>query len=376
VLDNALVGHQTADCLLALERRVVDARTVTDDRGDFAVWGGLAPDFVQPEARQAFGDFHDREHVALGISGYKLDECDNSYFTGSWSFPELSKFPSGADGEQMHSMFGQRYADAIQIPFDRHKTRTYGLIRSEGALAAPYPYALYSDLYDHAEFVKGVAKIGFCGLLWTPEVRDAETDVELIRRLQSVVLSPLALINAWYIKNPPWMQIHADANNAGQLDPNWERIEAQCRTVMELRMKLVPYLHAAYVLGFKTVPLDRKIAAPPTSMDRLRFRWRVFRFPVNADETVVGRMDNAASVYVLFHEGVRDYVIKYLFSAVHAKGFNFRETDNAFKKMHVVVLEDRRETGVPQRLAAGQALSPIAGLTLADQDQGQVGERG
>jgi alpha-D-xyloside xylohydrolase len=185
--------------------------------------------------------------VALGVSGYKLDECDNSDFTGSWSFPELSKFPSGADGEQMHSMFGQHYADAIQIPFDRRKTRTYGLIRSAGALAAPYPYALYSDLYDHAEFVKGVAKIGFCGLLWTPEVRDAETDVELIRRLQSVVLSPLALINAWYIKNPPWMQIHAEANNAGQLDPNWERLEAQCRTIMELRMKLVPYLHAAFV---------------------------------------------------------------------------------------------------------------------------------
>ncbi len=215
--------------------------------GDFAVWGGLAPDFLQPEARQLFGDFHDREHVSLGVSGYKLDECDNSDFTGSWSFPELSKFPSGADGEQMHSMLGQRYADAIQIAFNRHKTRTYGLVRSSGALAAPYPYALYSDLYDHAEFVKGVAKIGFCGLLWTPEVRDAETDVELIRRLQSVVLSPLALINAWYIKNPPWMQIHADANNAGQLDPNWQWIESACRTVMELRMQLVPYLHAAFV---------------------------------------------------------------------------------------------------------------------------------
>ena len=215
--------------------------------GDFAVWGGLAPDFLEPQARQIFGDFHDREHIALGVSGYKLDECDNSDFTGSWSFPELSKFPSGADGEQMHCLFGQRYADAIQILFDRRKTRTYGLIRSEGALAAPYPYALYSDLYDHAEFVKGVAKIGFCGLLWTPEVRDAKTSHELIRRLQSVVLSPLALINAWYIRNPPWMQVHAQANNEGQFDPDWERVEAQCRTVMELRMKLVPYLHSAFV---------------------------------------------------------------------------------------------------------------------------------
>lgn len=215
--------------------------------GDFAVWGGLAPDFLQPEARKAFADFHDREHISLGISGYKLDECDNSDFTGSWSFPELSKFPSGADGEQMHSVFGQRYADAIQIPFDRRKRRTYGLIRSAGALAAPYPYALYSDLYDHAEFVRGVAQIGFCGLLWTPEVRDAQTPAELVRRLQSVVLSPLALINAWYIRNPPWMQVQAEANNAGKLDPNWEKIEAQCREAMELRMKLVPYLHAAFV---------------------------------------------------------------------------------------------------------------------------------
>ena len=215
--------------------------------GDFAVWGGLAPDFLQPEARRIFADFHDRKHISLGVSGYKLDECDNSDFTGSWSFPELSKFPSGADGEQMHSMFGQCYADAIQIPFDRRKTRTYGLVRSMGALAAPYPYALYSDLYDHAEFVKGVAKIGFCGLLWTPEVRDAESDVELIRRLQSVVLSPLALINAWYIPNPPWMQVDSKQNNAGKLAPDWEKLEAQCREVMELRMKLVPYLHAAFV---------------------------------------------------------------------------------------------------------------------------------
>ena len=215
--------------------------------GDFAVWGGLAPDFLQPEARQAFADFHDREHVALGVCGYKLDECDNSDFTGSWSFPELSKFPSGADGEQMHSLFGLRYADAIDSVYERRGVRTYGLIRSAHALAAPYPYVLYSDLYDHAEFVKGVAKIGFCGLLWTPEVRDAKTSHELIRRLQSVVLSPMALINAWYIRNPPWMQVNAEANNAGQFDPGWEQIEAQCREVMELRMKLVPYLHSAFV---------------------------------------------------------------------------------------------------------------------------------
>jgi len=84
------------------------------------------------------------------VAGYKLDECDNSDFTGNWSFPEISAFPSGADGEQMHCLFGLRYQDAIQSVFEKRQTRTYGLVRSSGALAAPYPYVLYSDLYDHA----------------------------------------------------------------------------------------------------------------------------------------------------------------------------------------------------------------------------------
>ena len=68
-----------------------------------------------------------------------------------------------------------------------------------------------------------------------------------MRRLQSVVLSPMALINAWYIKNPPWKQVERAANNAGRLAPGWEEVEAKCRSVMELRMRLIPYLHAAFV---------------------------------------------------------------------------------------------------------------------------------
>ncbi len=199
--------------------------------GNFKVWGGLVPDFLQPEARQIFADFHEKTHVALGVSGYKLDECDNSDFTGNWSFPELSTFPSGADGEQYHCLFGLRYQDTIQGIFDKHKQPTYGLVRSSGALAAPYPYVLYSDLYDHAEFIKAIPKSGFTGILWTPELREAKSAEDLIRRLQSVVLSPMALINGWYLRDPPWKSLN---------------MEAQCRTIMELRMGLIPYLHAAF----------------------------------------------------------------------------------------------------------------------------------
>jgi alpha-D-xyloside xylohydrolase len=218
-----------------------------DVSGDYAVWGGLVPDFLHPEARRAFAAFHEREHVALGVSGYKLDECDNSDFTGNWCFPECSTFPSGADGEQMHSLIGLRYQDAVQSVFERSKTRTYGLVRSSHALAAPYPYALYSDLYDHKVFIRALVNAGFSGLLWTPEVRDARNTTDLIRRLQTVIFSPLAQVDTWYMKYPPWKQVERRANNAGEFTPGWEETEAQCRRLMELRMRLLPYFYAAFV---------------------------------------------------------------------------------------------------------------------------------
>lgn len=213
--------------------------------GDFQVWGGLVPDLAGREARDIFAEFHRREHVDLGVSGYKLDECDNSDYTGSWSFPELSEFPSGVDGEQMHSLFGLRYQDTISSAF--RTERTYGLVRSSHALAAPYPYVLYSDLYDHREFVRALVNSGFSGLLWTPELRDAASAEDLVRRLQTAVLSPMALINAWYIRHPPWLQVDREANNAGEFDQGWPDLEARCREILRLRMRLVPYLHAAFV---------------------------------------------------------------------------------------------------------------------------------
>ena len=214
--------------------------------GNYEVWGGLVPDFLEARARDIFAEFHNREHIALGVSGYKADECDNSDFTGNWSFPEISRFPSGADGEQMHCLFGLRYQDALTQAFEKRGQRTYGLVRSSGALAAPYPYVLYSDLYDHRQFVRGIPQAGFCGLLWTPEVRDSANPVELIRRLESVICSPLAMVNAWYLHNPPWKQVNREQNNQGHFAADWETTEAQCRALLQLRMRLIPWLQAAF----------------------------------------------------------------------------------------------------------------------------------
>lgn len=215
--------------------------------GDYEVWDGLVPDFLGKEARDIFGGYHEKALISHGISGFKLDECDNSDFTHSWSFPELSRFPSGADGEQMHCFFGLRYQDTMQAVYHRLNRRTFGLVRSSHALAAPSPYVLYSDLYDHHEFIRGTVNSGFSGLLWCPEVRDANDGEDLVRRLQTTIFSPLAMVNAWYIRNPPWKQVNRELNNAGRFADGWEQLQAVCRQLIDLRMQLIPYLYSAFV---------------------------------------------------------------------------------------------------------------------------------
>ena len=219
--------------------------------GDFLTFGGLTPDLLDPEARRLIAELFARTHVDIGVSGYKLDECDNSDYTGwPWSFPETSTFPSGADGEQMHTLFGLHFQESIWSIFRRRNQRTYSQVRSSTALASPYPFVLYSDLYGHREFIRGVANQGFCGLLWSPEVRDAASREDLLRRLQSVMLSPQALVNAWYIKHPPWKQWNTEANNHDQLLDNWQSVTASCRDLFQLRMRLIPYLHSAFYRYF------------------------------------------------------------------------------------------------------------------------------
>lgn len=215
--------------------------------GDYEVWGGLIPDLSLPQARKIFADYHETELVDKGISGFKLDECDNSDITPwFWSFPEATEFPSGMDGEQMHSMLGLLYQRTIDGIYRKHNQRTYSLVRSSHALASPYAYVLYSDLYDHKDFVRGVTTMGFAGLLWTPEVREGVTAEGLIRRVQSVAMSPMALINGWYLATPPWEDAAMEkAMPEAQLHPHTNLLDA-CRPIFELRMSLVPYLYAAF----------------------------------------------------------------------------------------------------------------------------------
>lgn len=203
--------------------------------GDYKVWEGLVPDFALPEIRKAFADYHKKNVIAGPVDGFKLDECDSSDMTGSWSFPNLSVFPSGLDGEQYHSLFGTLYMQTMLEALEGKPTLSQ--VRNAGALAASYPFVLYSDLYGHKDFIRAVANSGFCGLLWAPEVRHAVSKKDLIRRLQTVVFSVQCLVNAWYCEEAPWIALDA---------------ENEVRELFKLREKLVPMLKKAFEVYHKT----------------------------------------------------------------------------------------------------------------------------
>ncbi|MCR5041613.1 MAG: glycoside hydrolase [Clostridia bacterium] len=198
--------------------------------GDYTTFRGLVPDFALPEARRIFADFQ-KKLVELGVDGFKADECDGSDNTGGWSFPNHASFPSGLDGEQYHNLLGTLYAQTLLEALG--ETPTLSEIRALGALAAPYPFVLYSDLYDHKSFLTALVNSGFSGLLWSPEVRGVSGKKELLRRLQTVVFSVQCLINAWSCPAVPWL--------------DFDCVD-EVRELLELRESLVPRLKAAFDL--------------------------------------------------------------------------------------------------------------------------------
>ena len=215
--------------------------------GDQLVWQGLVPDFATSQARKIFLAHHEAVLFAKGADGLKLDECDHQpYATNRWSFSDTAVFPSGLNGAQMHSLFGVLYQQTMLEPLRQRNLRAWGLVRNSQALAAALPYGVYSDSYDHRGYVRGLLNAGFSGLLWVPELRDCASVEDLYRRVETLIFAPVAQINCWYLKNPPWLQIETKKNNAGELMANRQEVSAVIRRLFELRMSLIPYLYAAF----------------------------------------------------------------------------------------------------------------------------------
>ena len=204
-------------------------RTLLPLSGSHLVWLGLVPDYTLPEARQALLAQHVKDHVDIGVSGYKIDEVDGY---DVWLWPDQAEFPSGTPGTVMRQAYGLIMQNMIfNGLFKPRNQRTYGLVRGSNGAASGYPFVLYSDAYDIKEYITGISAASLGGLLWTPEIRDAENEQEWINRMQLVCFSALAQLNGWASKTAPWQYPAATGT---------------VREALRQRLRFLPYLYAAF----------------------------------------------------------------------------------------------------------------------------------
>lgn len=192
------------------------------------VWLGLVPDFTVPKARELFFSQLEKNQVDIGISGYKIDEVDG-YDHYLW--PDVATFPSGFSAEQMRQTYGllmQRYSSEM---FKKRNQRTFGLVRASNGGGTSFPYVIYNDYYNHEDFITALINSGYAGVLWTPEVRASKTGEEWLRRFQSNVFSPMAMINAWSTGTKPW---------------TYPEVEKQVKEFALLRMRMMPYWYTEF----------------------------------------------------------------------------------------------------------------------------------
>ena len=220
--------------------------------GSHQVWGGAVPDVTLPGARDILLRQHEAHYA--GVSGYKIDECDGY---DEWLWPDHARFPSGRAATAVRNVYGARLARMFDDFYREKGLRTFGLARALNAGCASLPFGIYNDCYDFGQFLTGLASAGFSGVLWIPEVRDAKTPEEWIRRFQLCALSPILMLNAWASGAKPW---------------KFPEAEEAVKAAIRLRRALTPCLYNAFyryysegVPPFRPLVMDCALASSEES---------------------------------------------------------------------------------------------------------------
>ncbi|HVG16941.1 MAG TPA: TIM-barrel domain-containing protein, partial [Chitinophagaceae bacterium] len=217
--------------------------TIKPYTGSHTVWVGEVPDFNTPQARKIFFDQLQKDQVNIGVSGYKIDEVDG-YDHYLW--PDVATFPSGISAEQMRQTYGMITMRHSVDMFRQINQRTYGLVRANNGGGVSLPYVIYNDYYNHQDFITALINSGTAGVLWTPEVRASKTGEEWLRRFQTVIFSPMAMINAWSSGTKPW---------------SYPEVADQIKELALLRMRMMPYWYSEFAkYHFEGTPPFRGMA--------------------------------------------------------------------------------------------------------------------
>jgi len=198
--------------------------------GSHLAWNGLVPDYSMPAAREAFADHLRTRIIGLApraLGGFKVDEVDGFDF---WLWPDLAVFPSGHDGEQLRQTYGLLLQRLLLETYRGFNLRTLGQVRGTNGGASSFPFVIYNDNYAFDEYITAVGNSGFAGVLWSPEVRGGGAE-DMLRRVQAVCFSPLALFNGWATDVKLWTH---------------ESVASSIRDAIVLRMRLLPYWYTAF----------------------------------------------------------------------------------------------------------------------------------
>lgn len=196
--------------------------------GSHTVWCGIVPDLAGEKARSLWKNKLNKEHVDIGVSGYKVDEVDGYDY---YLWPDVATFPSGVSAEQMRQTYGLWVQRTTAELYKARNQRTFGLVRASNAGASSMPYVIYNDYYSHPDFITALINSGYCGVLWTPEVRSSKSAEDWLHRFQSVVFSPMAMINAWSSGTKPW---------------TFPEVAEQVKEYALLRMQMMPYWYTEF----------------------------------------------------------------------------------------------------------------------------------
>jgi len=228
-------------------------KAISPFTGSHTVWVGEVPDFNLPEARKIFFDQLKRDQVDIGVSGYKIDEVDGYDY---YLWPDVASFPSGTSAEQMRQTYGVLAMRYCAEMFHQKNQRTFGLVRGSNAGANNFPFVIYNDYYNHEDFITALINSGFSGVLWTPEARASKTAEEWLRRFQTVVFSPMAMINAWASGTKPW---------------SYPEVAGQVKEMALLRMQMMPYWYSEFAkYHFEGTPPFRAMNLEPGFRQELK----------------------------------------------------------------------------------------------------------
>jgi hypothetical protein len=106
------------------------------------------------------------------------------------------------------------------------------------------------------------------------------------------------------------------------------------------------FIHAEYEPPWNTTVLGYPIPeAKRRSVASLRWKWRAITLPRGGDECADGKQDSAAVVYVTWRKTFKWYSLKYVFSAVGAKGKTCDRKSNPFRSQETIIVDSGPPTG-------------------------------